>query len=129
MSTWKKEDLDNIIEEDDLHIAPFREDGETYGTPTWIWCVSVDGNLYVRAYNGQQSRWYRAAMQQGAGRIHAIDEKWEVSFEPVEGDEINDKIDDAYRKKYKGHQYLKPMIGVRARSATVRVIPRETETE
>jgi len=127
MSTWNKEDLDNIIEEDDLHIAPFREDGETYGTPTWIWCVSVDSDLYVRAYNGQQSRWYQAAMQQAAGQIHAIDQKWEVSFEPVNGDEINDKIDDAYREKYEGHQYLPPMISQRALSATVRVNLREAE--
>lgn len=126
MSTWNREDLQNIIEEDDLHISPFREDGETYGTPTWIWCVSVDGNLYVRAYNGTRSSWYQAAMQQGAGRIHAAGEKWDVSFEPVEGDEMNNKIDNAYREKYEEHQYLSPMISERARSATVRVLPRET---
>ena len=33
---------------DDLHISPFREDGVTYGTPTWIWSVAVDDALYVR---------------------------------------------------------------------------------
>ena len=48
----------------------------------------------------------------------------EVSFEPVEGS-VNDRIDDAYRTKYKGSPYLKPMIGARARSATVKVMPRE----
>lgn len=121
MKTWNRDQLNKIIEEDDLHIAPFREDGETYGTPTWIWCVSVDGDLYVRAYSGKESSWYQAAMQQGAGRIHAAGKKWEVRFESVEGEEINDKIDDAYREKYDGHQYLKPMIGKRARSATVRI--------
>ena len=49
----------------------------------------------------------------------------EVTFEPVDGP-INDLIDDAYRAKYHGSPYLKPMIGVRARSATVKVIPRKT---
>jgi len=44
----------------DLHIAPFREDGVTYGTPTWIWSVAVGGTLYVRAYNGKNSLWYKA---------------------------------------------------------------------
>ena len=29
-------------------LAPFREDGVTYGTPTWIWSVAVDNALYVR---------------------------------------------------------------------------------
>jgi hypothetical protein len=47
----------------------------------------------------------------------------DVVFEPVEGP-INDRIDEAYRAKYAGSPYLKPMIGARARSATVRVLPR-----
>src|SRR5438876_7196200 len=47
----------------------------------------------------------------------------EVAFEPVDGP-INDRIDDAYRAKYGGSPYVKPMIGARARSATVRVRPR-----
>ncbi|MBV9459781.1 MAG: DUF2255 family protein, partial [Bradyrhizobium sp.] len=37
MSAWTKDDLDKIAASDDLHVAPFREDGKTYGTPTWIW--------------------------------------------------------------------------------------------
>ncbi len=36
MAEWAKEELRKIAEADDLHIAPFREDGVTYGTPTWI---------------------------------------------------------------------------------------------
>jgi hypothetical protein len=36
MTTWSKDELSRIAEADDLHIAPFREDGITYGTPTWI---------------------------------------------------------------------------------------------
>lgn len=122
MSTWSKKELQRIAEKDDLHISPFREDGKTYGTPTWIWSVSVDGELYVRAYNGQGSRWYQAAMNQKTGQIAAAGITKQVSFEPVTG-EINDRIDDAYRAKYKGSPYLKPMIGERARSATVKVIP------
>lgn len=127
MSNWPKDKLRKIVDEDDLHISPFREDGETYGTPTWIWCVAVDGELYVRAYHGQSSSWYQAAMQQQAGRIHAAGKNWEVSFEPVDGEEINNKIDDTYREKYEGSQYLSPMISERARSATVKVMPREID--
>lgn len=58
MATWSNNELHKIAEMDDLHISPFREDGVTYGTPTWIWSVVVDDALYVRAYNGQNSRWY-----------------------------------------------------------------------
>jgi hypothetical protein len=126
MNTWPKHDLTRIAETDDLHISPFREDGRTYGTPTWIWSVVVDDTLYVRAYNGQKSRWYQAALRQQAGRITAAGATTEVTFEQVNGN-TNDRIDDAYRAKYKGSPYLSPMIGERARAATVKVIPRETK--
>ncbi len=71
MTRWPKDELRRIAEADDLHISPFREDGVTYGTPTWIWSVAVGDSLYVRAYNGQSSRWYQAAVRQKAGRITA----------------------------------------------------------
>jgi hypothetical protein len=123
MTNWNKDDLRKIAEADDLHILPFREDGVTYGTPTWIWSVAVDDALYVRGYNGQNSTWYQAAVKQKAGRIVAAGMTKDVLFEPVDG-AINDPIDDAYRSKYSGSPYLSPMIGSRARSATVRIMPR-----
>lgn len=126
MTTWSRDELRKIAEADDLHVSPFREDGETYGTPTWIWSVVVDNALYVRAYNRQDSRWYRAAMRQKAGRITAAGVTKEVTFEPADGP-INDRVDDAYRAKYRGSPYLGPMISARARSATVKVTPRDTE--
>ena len=126
MITWPKDELRKIADADDLHISPFREDGKTYGTPTWIWSVVVDDALYVRGYNGQKSRWYQAAVRQKAGRITVAEMTKEVRFEPVNGP-INDLIDDAYRAKYKGSPYLKPMIGARARSATVKLTPHATK--
>jgi hypothetical protein len=123
MSTWSKDELRKIAAADDLHISPFREDGVTYGTPTWIWSVAVDEALFVRGYNGQDSRWYQAAVREKAGRIIAAGLTKEVIFEPVDGT-INSRIDDAYRAKYHDSPYLSPMIGARARSATVKVMPK-----
>ena len=128
MSGWSKEELKRIAATDDLHIAPFRQDGVTYGTPTWIWSVVVDDALYVRAYNGKESRWYQAALRQKAGRITAAGMTKEVSFETVDG-AIQARLDDAYRAKYRRSPYLAPMVGARARAATVRVIPRNPRTE
>lgn len=122
MSAWSKEDLRKIADADDLHISPFRDDGVTYGTPTWIWSVVVENALYVRGYNGQQSRWYQAAVKQKSGRITIAGMTKEVVFEPVQG-ALNDRIDDAYQEKYKRSPYLKPMISQRARSATVKIMP------
>ena len=123
MTAWDQDELRAIARADDLHVAPFREDGKTYGTPTWIWSVTVDGELYVRAYNGRSSRWHQAALRQKAGRITAAGMMKEVVFEAVEGP-ISDRIDAAYRVKYSESPYLAPMLGERARSATVNIAPR-----
>ena len=127
MTAWAQDELQKIAGADDLHIAPFRADGTTYGTPTWIWSVAVDGNLYVRAYNGQSSHWYQAATRQKAGRVIAGGLTREVAFESV-GADMNDRIDAAYRVKYRGSPYLNPMIGAHARAATVRIIPRDPDS-
>ena len=124
MTAWDRVELERIAQADDLHIAPFREDGTTYGTPTRIWSVAGDGELYVRAYNGRNSRWHKAALRQRAGLVTAAGMAKEVAFAPAEGS-INDRIDTAYRAKYRDSPYLESMIGERARSATVKITPRE----
>jgi hypothetical protein len=107
MTGWTKDELTKIAGTDDLHVSPYRKDGKTYGTPTWIWSVVIDETLYVRACNGQQSRWYQAALTQKAGRITAASMTREVRFEPVDGT-VNERIDQAYRSKYAGSAYLGP---------------------
>jgi hypothetical protein len=124
MNTWSQDELSKIAAPDELHISVLRADGKSYTTPTTIWCVAVDGALYVRAYNGINSRWHQAAMREKAGRITAAGITKEVSFDPVDG-KINELIDGAYKAKYKGSEYLSPMISARARSATLKVIPRD----
>lgn len=123
ISKWSQDELERIIKADDLKISPFREDGVTYGTPTWIWCVEVDGDLYVRAYNGKASSWYKAAVREKAGRIIAAGMTREVHFSAVEGS-INDRIDEAYSAKYSSSPYLKDMIREQARGATVKILPK-----
>lgn len=122
MGKWNRNELARIAEADDLHISPFRQDGKTYGTPTWIWSVVVDGNLYVRPYNGHKSRWYKAAMQQTAGQIRTAGLTKGVTF--VDASQVpQEAIDAAYRQKYSSSSYLAPMISDRARSATVLIQP------
>jgi hypothetical protein len=127
LSDWRNDELKKIVQADDLHVSPLRQNTGAYGTPTWIWSVAVDDALYARAYNGQNSRWYQAAVRRKAGRITAARMTREVTFEPVTG-AINDRIDEAFRTKYRTSPYLDPMISARARTATVKIMPRETSS-
>ena len=124
-TTWPQNELRKIAAADDVQVSPFREDGVTYGTPRWIWSVAVGDALYVRAYNGQNSRWYEAAIKQRAGRIIAAGLTKEISFDPVDGP-IDDLVDQAYRATYRRTRYIDSMVRAGAPSATVKVMPRET---
>jgi hypothetical protein len=123
MSAWNQADLETIAENDDLYVSPFREDGRTYGTPTRVWPLVVNGEVYVRAANGRQSRWYRAAVSQKAGRVHVCGQDHEVTFEQA-GDEVASAIDAAYEEKYPGSSAVPVMQGDGPTSATVRISPR-----
>ena len=123
MTTWSSEDITRLAATDDLHIAPFRADGVTYGTLTWIWSVVVDGRLFVRAYNGPSSRWYRSATSQYAGRITAAGSTFEVTFAAADPS-LADDIDAAYRAKYAGSPYLPPMVAAGPQAATIEITPR-----
>ena len=124
MLPWSEDELRKIAEADGLHVAPLRADGATYAKPTWIWSVAVDDALYVRGYYGPGTRWYQTAVRQKAGRITVLGVTKDVAFELVEGP-LNDRVDNAYRAKYRDSPYLSPMIGAGARSATLRVMPRD----
>jgi hypothetical protein len=71
MTASPKSELRRIAEADDLHISPFREDGQRTVRRPGSGPFAVGDALYVRAYNGQSSRWYQAAVRQRAGRITA----------------------------------------------------------
>jgi hypothetical protein len=124
--------LENLIERTDVvpmvnqvEVHPFfmqrevREADARHGVVTQAW--SPLGGVYRYAPADPNA----VKDSQKAGRITAAGMTKEVTFEPVDRP-INERIDDAYRAKYRGSPYFSPMIGARARSATVKVMPRET---
>ena len=120
---WTTEQLKTIDENEDLFVSPFREDGTTYGTPTQTWALVVGGNVYVRAANGQESRWYRAAVTQKAGRVRVAGTYHDVTFEAA-GTTDEAAIDAAYEAKYPGSSAVPIMQGHGPKSASIRISPR-----
>ena len=72
MAAWSKEELQKIAKADDLHIAPFRDDGKPTarrrGFGPWP-SVTRSKSAPTAAYS---RRWYQAALTQKAGRIIAM---------------------------------------------------------
>ncbi|MGW7916713.1 DUF2255 family protein [Staphylococcus xylosus] len=123
---WSKKTLEKFKSADDMYVSPFYSDSKTLGTPTWIWNVIVDGELYVRAYNGQNSRWYQSATTQRAGQIQLAGETYDVIFEPVtRTTKLDEVINQAYKAKYGDSIYYPPMVKEGPVSATVKIFPNQ----
>ncbi|MEU4454737.1 DUF2255 family protein [Nocardioides sp. NPDC023903] len=127
MAAWPTDIIEKIAATDDLHIAPFRADGVTTGTLTWIWSVVVDGRLFVRAYNGTRGRWYKSAIAQRTGKISAAGTEYQVEFTPITDPELGARIDSTYGEKYADSPYLPPMIAAGPKAATVEIALRDVQ--
>lgn len=123
MTAWTTDQLEAITANDALYVAPFRADGTTYGTDTETWALVVDGKVYVRAANGPASRWYQAAISQGAGRVRVAGQYYDVTFTDA-GTTDEAAIDAAYENKYPGSSAVPIMQGADPKAASVLISPR-----
>ena len=124
MTTWTKDELSKIGSAEELQIASLRRDG-TLRNPVTIWVVRLGDDLYVRSYRGRGSTWFRGVLVRHEGRIWAGGVEKEVTCVEETDPGINDKIDAAYRSKYRRYpQYVAPMMTPDVRAATIRLEPR-----
>ena len=125
MTSWTRNDLERIGAADELLLASFKKDG-THRKPVTIWVVRVGDDLYVRAYRGRETAWFRHIQQRHEGRIGAGSVTKDVTFVDASSDEaLNNKIDAAYQSKYQRYSatYVDPMIAPEARATTLKLVP------
>jgi hypothetical protein len=125
MTSWTRNDLERIGAADELLLASFKKDG-THRKPVTIWVVRVGDDLYVRAYRGRETAWFRHIQQRHEGRIGAGGVTKDVTFVDASSDEaLNNKIDAAYQSKYQRYSatYVDPMIAPQARATTLKLVP------
>jgi hypothetical protein len=87
--------LDRSIE---IEMRTPRRDGSMSSRPIWV--VVVDGDAYVRSYLGTRGAWYRRALADGRARIAVDGTELPVGVEPVQDDELNRRVSEAFRAKY-----------------------------
>ena len=125
MMTWTSDELNKIGKAEELQIASMRSD-KTLRNPVTIWVVRVSDDLYVRAYKGRNSPWFRSALIRHDGHIQAGGIGKEVTLVEETDTHVNDQVDAAYRTKY--HRYagsiIDSIVSPEARSATIKLVPR-----
>ena len=125
MTGWTHNDLERIGMADELQLMSVKKNG-TPRKPVTIWVVRIGDDLYVRAYRGRESAWFRHTQLRQEGHIVAGGVKKDVTFVDVSDDEaLNNKIDAAYQSKYQryGATYVDPMIAPQARATTLKLVP------
>jgi hypothetical protein len=128
MTTWTSEELARIGTAEELEIASIRGDG-TLRKPVTIWVVHLGDELYIRSVNGRSSAWFRGTQVRHKGHIQAGGVKKDVTFVEETDPGINDKIDAAYLTKYSRYpQYVAPMVTPEVRAATIKLVPRLTDS-
>jgi hypothetical protein len=123
MSAWSTDALRTMAATDDLHISPCRGGGNTYGTATWMWSVAVDDARGARVQRQALSLVSgRAAAKGGAGHCRR-----DNAGRVVRTGQRSDQRPHRRRGPGEdtGSPSLSPMIGARARAATVKAIARD----
>ncbi len=126
MPAWTSDELNKIGKAEELQIQSLRNDG-TLRKPVTIWVVQVADGLYVRPVNGREAAWFRGVQTRHEGHIRAGGVDKDVAFVESDSDAaLNDKIDEAYRSKYR--RYSSNTVGSvltpKSRAATLKLIPR-----
>ncbi len=125
MPEWTSDELNKIGTAEELELASLRADG-SLRKPVTIWVVRVGDDLYVRAYKGRTSPWFRWTQERHAGHIQSGGVDNDVEFVDENNPSINEQIDQAYLSKYRDFdaEYVDPMVTPEARSATLKLVPR-----
>jgi hypothetical protein len=126
---WTSDELAALDSTDTLTLAAGDPENPANNQPARdrveVGMVIVRGGLYVRAYRGTTSGWFRATQASPTGRIWAGELSRAVRFAAA-NPALAEEIDAAYIARY-GHlgaQAADLVNSPPARSATVRIEPR-----
>jgi hypothetical protein len=120
LTAWTDEELAAIAGANELTVAPSRNDG-TLQAPRIVWVVRHGDDVYVRSVNGDEGAWFRGVQANHAGRIAAGGVEVDVSFDDGDHD-LDDAIDDEYRRKYGRSSAVDRITSPKARATTLRIV-------
>lgn len=125
MIAWTSDELTKIGAAEEMDITTLRRDG-TPRRPLPIWVVRLGNDLYVRSVNGPMAAWFRGTQAHREGHIRAGGIDKDVTFTNAEP-ALTDRIDAAYRTKYRRYPGIVPsIVAPKAQAATIKLVPRTT---
>jgi hypothetical protein len=125
MSGWTPEELVRIGQADELDLASQRRDGSLRDSVT-IWVVRDGDDLYVRSMHGRAGAWFHGTQTRRQGHIRSGGVDKDVTFVIDTDSALNDRIDAAYRDKYRryGDRIVGGVVNPASRESTIKLVPR-----
>ena len=125
MSGWTPEELVRIGQADELDLASQRRDG-SLRDPVTMWVVRDGDDLYVRSMHGRAGAWFRGTQIRRRGHIRSGGVDKDVTFVIDTDSALNDRIDAAYRDKYRryGDRIVGGVANPASRESTIKLVPR-----
>jgi hypothetical protein len=88
-----------------------------------FWVVLVGDDMYVRSVRGPEGGWYRRLRANPDGEVRDGGHRHLVRAEPVTDAGTLDQVTRAYRSKYGGSPFVRPLLGGPSIEATLRLDP------
>jgi hypothetical protein len=125
MPGWTSDELARIGQSDELDLASERSDG-SLRDPVTMWVVRDGDDLYVRSMHGRAGVWFRGTQTRGQGHIHSGGLDRDVTFVIDTDPALNNRIDAAYRSKYRqyGDRIVGGVVNPASRASTIKLVPR-----
>ncbi len=84
------------------HQEVFLETRTWYGIPhsTTIWCVEIDGKLYVGSYGDTKKTWENNIARNPEAKLSISGKIYEVRVTPITDSTLTSSVDVAYTQKY-----------------------------
>lgn len=91
-----------------------------------IWCVVVEGRVFVRSWSLKPRSWYRTFLEDPQGVIQVGNRKIRVRSVQTRSERLKDAVSQAYREKYNtpgSIKYVSDMSRTKSRNTTTELIP------
>jgi hypothetical protein len=90
-----------------------------------IWCVVVEGRLFVRSWSLKPRSWWRTFLDDPYGIITVGNQEIPVRAIQTRSERLKDLVSEAYRQKYNtpgSIQYVKDMSRKKSRDTTMELV-------
>jgi len=125
MPSWTSTELRKIGDADELDLSSMSRDG-SLRDPVTMWVVRDGDDLYVRSMHGRSGAWFRGTQARHEGHVRAGGVDKDVAFVVDADPALNDRIDAAYRNKYRryGTSIVGGVVNPASRESTIKLVPR-----